>query len=257
VYNKTYAGNKGVQRTIDTTITMRMPDMKQISVLFIALITFLQMGSDAFAYYMEVDSLSMNRVGSTLQCQTGNNRYLIQEFLVTNTGSTDLYDVGVAFTFMYSGGWGFEYDGASHTWQREIVFDGQSYGTHSLEVFTQCPFDTTSQQTYLSLSRDNTNLSLCGFASNRSTDIPLLLDETDEIPVFWLGDLSAGESASFAWFAIQGPYISPASNSAWSFNLQNGFVADSRTTVPLVGSIWFLLGGLVALRKKRKMSVLK
>lgn len=233
---------------------MRAPNMKQISFFFIALITFLQTSSNSFGYYMEVDSLSMQRIGSTLQSLNENNRYLCQNFLITNQGTTDLRDVGLVFTFMYSGGWGFEYDGPSHTWQREIVFDGESYGMHSLEIYTQSP-DT--QPTYLSLSRNNTNLRLSGFAPDRTTDIPLILDETDDIPVFWLGDLSAGESVSLTWYAIQSPYISPATNSAWSFNLQNSFVADSRTAVPLAGSIWFLVGGLVVLRKKRKMSVLK
>ncbi len=224
--------------------------MKPMFLWMTALITFFSLTSDSYAYYMEVDSLSMNRVGSSIFCQAGDDRYIIQQFLVTNTGSADLFDVGVASAFMYSGNWGFEYDNDTHSFQREITGDGVSYGIHSLKVFTSCPFGDPVETTYLSLSRDNTDLSLCGFASGRTTNIPLILDETDEIPVFWLGDLAAGESAYLTWYALQSPYISPATNAAWSFNMINGFVAESRTTVPLAGSLWFLAGGLVFLRRK-------
>lgn len=229
--------------------------MNKINILFFTLISFTRMISNSFAYYMEVDTLSLVRDGSTHQYISGSDRYLSQAFKVTNTGDNELNNVGLTWTFMYSGNWAFEYDGSTHSWQREIMMNDESCGVHSLEVYTHSPFDDSEQQTYLSLSRDITDLALTGSANNRITDKPLTLDETDEIPVFWLGDLAPGESTFLTWYALQTPYISEATDTSWSFHIQNSFVAEreeSIPSVPLAGSIWFLVFGLMVLMHKQR-----
>lgn len=226
--------------------------MNKITILLFTLVSFLRMASESWAYYMEIDSLTMARQGSTTQYVSGNNRYLSQTFTVTNTGDEALKHVGLIWTFMYSGSWAFEYDSLTHSWQRDIVINGESCGVHSLEVMTRSPFAEDVPQTYLSLSRDVTDLSLSGTAPNRETDRPLALNETDEVPVFWLGDLAPGQSASMTWYALQTPYKSLTTGSGWSFHIQNSFVAECVTAVPLAGSIWFLGGGLLVLLRKRR-----
>ncbi|MBU1172955.1 MAG: hypothetical protein KKD44_25625 [Proteobacteria bacterium] len=227
--------------------------MNKFNILLLTLISFTRMASDSCAYYMEVGSLSMDRAGSTRQYIEGNDRYLSQTFQVTNIGDDNLSHVGLAWTFVYSGNWAFDYDSQTHSWQREITMNDESQGVHSLEVFTQSPFDDSGEQTYLSLNRDITNLSLSYSANNRITDHPLFLNEADEVPVFWLGDLAPGQSVFLAWYALQTPYISDVTDSAWSFHIQNSFVAECIPipAVPLVGSIWFLGGGLLILMKKQ------
>ncbi|GAB6095193.1 hypothetical protein JCM14469_14450 [Desulfatiferula olefinivorans] len=230
--------------------------MKHFTMLIFTLISFARPMSEAWAYYIEVDSLSMVRNGSTAQLVSGGNRYLSQTFTVTNTGDESLSDVGVAWMFLYSGSRVFDYDSESHTWRTDVSVGGRDYGEHAVSVYTRSPFEDSLPQTYLSLSRDVTDLGLTGSACSRGGLLSLDIDEADEVPVFWIGDLDPGESASLIWYALQTPYLSPATGSGWSFSMQNRFVARCANEVPLAAGLWFLASGLGLLTLKRRQRVM-
>jgi hypothetical protein len=132
------------------------------------------------AYYYNVDSKSGGLAQSSItggsvdtspftQMSIGNFVYE-----VTNTGQTDLTDVGLVWLFSYDADTDepFTYSNSHHRWE---------YSDRWLMFKTGGVF--------LSMSRS-------------ITDLPLVWDrgasllETDEVPVGWIGDLAAGQTAT-------------------------------------------------------------
>lgn len=225
--------------------------MRRFIVITLALFVLWESAPSAWGYYNEVTGLTMQMQGAANQIVTGDTRLLKQDFTVKNTGGTDLSDVGVVWQYMYSGGWTFKYDNQTHTWKEQIVYQGADTGEHWVRLYTSDPSEGVVENTYISMARNNTNVGLVanqyeGYLAETPT-----LNETDEMPVYWLGDLAAGEEVTFSWFAEQGDYYSTMTNGPWNFHMTNNFVADVQA-VPIPPSILQLACGIVGILSLRR-----
>jgi hypothetical protein len=207
----------------------------------------------AYAYYSTVDTLHLTTLTGMEEYLSGDARYLRQDFSVTNVGAADLKDVGFLWKFIYAGG-AFQYDSSSHRWGRQMLVDepGQGvvdYGMHWLEVYTYDPIANPLGQTdYFSMARTLTDSSLTYAFGETETD---LLSASDEIPVFWLGDMATGDSVDFTFYALQGPYPSPVTGDGWPFYSIYDTVAET-APVPIPGAAFLMGSGLAALGLLRR-----
>ncbi len=225
--------------------------MKRVWVRFMAMVCVLAGLSvgPAEAFYTATDSANLDVMGATRFAYTQDGmRYVKQDFRLTNTGEETLTQVGVLWQFLYAGPGAFSYQNEEHRWERSLSSNGASQ-TLWLDGLTYDPLENPEgQNDYFSLDRANTDASLEYRLSDREI---CKLAETDEVPVFWLGDISAGGSALFSVYAGQGLYQEGQSLEGWSFSPVFQYVTEA-APVPLPATIWLMAGGLASVQVLRR-----
>lgn len=197
----------------------------------------------AEAYYMVTETARLEVEGATRFSSTQEgSRYIKQDFRLTNTGEKPLKEVGVVWQFLYAGPGAFLYDNLEHRWERSITLNGVEQ-TLWLEGLTYDPLkNPDGESTYFSMGRDQSDAALEYELSAREV---CRLAETDEVPVFWLGDIEAGGSAFFSLYAGQGLYQEGVYQEGWSFSPVFQYVAQA-APVPAPAAVWLLGSGIVS-----------
>lgn len=173
-------------------------------------------GGPAWAYHVTVDHLSMSCVGGTETTVQGDVVYGRQTINIANDGSESLSDVGVVWNAVVSGTV-FDYDNANRRWERELVVQGINYGWHWVTGYTYDPEGSPAgQNDYFSL-------------------------ESNDFPVYWLGDMDAGDELMFNLYYVQN--VSDFSGGEWAFAPGLTCIAEA-TLVPVPAAVLLLGSGL-------------
>lgn len=211
--------------------------MKSVLWIISAVLILFTVQEKAWAYYETVDNLVMTYSGATDTASKNGDIYYRQKISVRNTGSQNLSDVGVLWEAVFSGSM-FAYDDDTHRWERELVVGGNKYGKHWVESFTYDPMNTTGgKNDYFNLKMLNTpEQSVSAFDSARSS-----VSTANELPVYWLGDLDAGEETVFNLYFAQNE--SDYTGGGWSIQPVFSYMAQV-SSVPIPSALLLLGSGI-------------
>jgi len=185
---------------------------RTIGILFL----MLAVRSSAWAYYVTVDDFSMNPSGATEHALKGGDIYYRQMMNITNTGTETLSDVGVVCYSVISGNT-LSYNNGSHRWERGLVVNGTDYGLHWVKGYTYDPIEQPGGvNEYFTLN-------------------------ADEVPVYWLGDLDAGEKTAFGVYFAQN--ASCYTGGGWGFQPVFSCIAEG-AVVPIPAAVLLMGSGL-------------
>ena len=191
----------------------------------------------AYAYYQTVDNLLLTYSGATSTATKNGDIYYKQVISICNTGTEDLADVGVLWRAVISGS-AFTYDNGNHRWERELTVGGVDYGLHWVEGYSYDPIhETSGVNSYLEIGTVGL-MQQSTSAFDRATSI---LSATDEVPVYLLGDLAAGEESVFSLYFAQNS--STYTGGGWGVQPVFSCIA-SVSQVPLPSAMLLLGSGI-------------
>jgi len=211
--------------------------MKSVLWIISAIMVMLAVQENAWAYYETVDNLVLTYSGATDTASKNGDIYYRQKISVRNTGSQNLFDVGVLWEAVFSGSM-FAYDDDTHRWERELVVGGKKYGEHWVESFTYDPMKTPGgKNDYFNLKMLNTpEQSVSAFDTAQSS-----ISTASELPVYWLGDLDAGEETVFNLYFAQNE--SDYTGGGWSIQPVFSYMAQV-SSVPIPSALLLLGAGI-------------
>ncbi|MFH2067503.1 MAG: hypothetical protein ABIK15_20040 [Pseudomonadota bacterium] len=197
----------------------------------------------AWAYYQTVDNLLLTYSGATDTAFKNGDIYYRQEINIRNTGTQSLSDVGVLWQSVFSGSM-FIYNDDNHRWERELTV----YGLHWVEGFTYDPIRTPDGK------NDYFNPGLMSVSQQSTASFDRAkgsVSATDEVPVYWLGDLDAGEETLFSLYFAQNE--SEYTGGGWSIQPVLSCMAQV-SQVPIPSALFLLGSGLWLISRFRNRS---
>lgn len=210
--------------------------------------------SRAIAYFSTVEGFRIEYAGGSSYAFADDAVFWAQDIRVHNGNTNAVASVSLLWQFVFSGN-AFSYNNELHRWERDL---GEMYGLHWIEGYTYDPLnDPGGRNSYFSMSRDETTGSDAPLTHAFSSSKMGELQATDEIPVYTLGDLAAGETTEFTLYLKQNS--STYTGGGWAFAPVLNLVSEV-TPVPVPTSILLVgsgLGGLAFMRRNRSRRIIE
>jgi len=197
--------------------------MRKKAILWVAaLLCFVPTFCHAFYYNVDEEISLTPLTGGWV---SAGNLFSMQ-FEATNTGTMNLTNLGFTTQFVWSGNLAMYYENSSHQWVTPAEWV-KVYGVQN-------------QNDLLLMDRSSTNIPL-SWDQNGTVSLATLL-ETDAVPVLWLGNLNAGQTIQFTWYAD--------CSSRLDLNVTGFFVSTVPEPLSLMG---MGIGAGFILRRKKKV----